>query len=206
MIIELFGLPGAGKTFIINKIRGNAPVGVESENKLKKVVLKFVKKLSLLTPMCMKLRRKMVVLLNMSELKPLYIKNTVHSYIDNIVLVCFGYKYVKRDLFMDEGILHRVVSFAVNYDLNSELVLNLVSILLPYIKLANVFYLLCDEKECLDSISKRNRHICKMDELNEEDLFKFIHSYKIYFDLIEAKYNFATITRDNYSLLAKAEK
>lgn len=207
MIVELFGLPGAGKTYVINTIRGNCTIGVESKNRFKKFFINIIKSFSLFTPESLKLKRDIHGLLKLDSSEPLFISTSIEKHLNNIALVIFGYSHSTRSkLFLDEGIIHRVVSFAVNYNLELDVVLKITDIVIPYLKLVNCFYLDCDVQECFSSIKSRNRHFCEMDELDDTKLIAFLSAYKVYFNAIQEKYHFPVITRENISELEKIIK
>ena len=134
MIIELFGLPGCGKTHLINEIRGNSPLALVSENRIKRIVIYFAKLLSSFTLESVFLRKKLMNVLSKQELHPIYLKKDYRKYIKNLVMLCFGYKHAgSKTLFMDEGIIHRVVSLAVNYNLEIDSVFLLIECLKKYV-------------------------------------------------------------------------
>lgn len=207
MIVELFGLPGAGKTYVINAIKGNGTIGVESTFLIKRFIVSILKRVSLITPESKKLKKRILSVLKTDSLSPLYTSTSVVKHVDNIILVMFGYSHsAGRTLFLDEGIIHRIVTFAVNYNLESDTVLKILDIVIPYLSSINVFYLDCDVQDCLSSIKTRNRHFCEMDELNELELHNFLLSYKFYFELVQDKYHFPTITRNSIFELEKIIK
>lgn len=204
MIIELFGLPGCGKTHLINEIRGNSPLALVSENKIKRIVIYFAKLLSSFMPESVFLRKKLMDILSGQELHPIYLEKDCQKYIENLVMLCFGYKHAgSKTLFMDEGIIHRVVSLAVNYNLGVNSVFLLIECLKKYVCISKIFFLDVPIEECLKGIEERNRHSCLMDELKGSELKAFLLSYQKYFDAIQKKYNFLRITRNQYDELKK---
>lgn len=200
MIIELFGLPGSGKTYAINKIKGNNLLNVTSENRIMNIILSFLKQVSLYMPSSLRLKRKLVCTFNKILTYPIYINNPKSFYIDNLTVVAFGYKHSgNKDIYMDEGIIHRIVSFSVNYNVDLEVFDEIVKIFTPYLSNVKIVYLDVDIDECIDSIKKRNRHDCKMDEMSKDLLDEYLKKYRFYFDYIMSKYNFISrITREDY--------
>lgn len=207
MIFELYGLPGSGKTFMINKIMGNLLEKTEKESIIKKTCIKMAKKFSIWMPSSIKLKKQIYSIIQDASLTPLYIKREVHTYIDNIIMVAFGYKWNRQHMiYMDEGIIHRIVSFAVNYNLTIEQVFLIINLFKKQLNRSFIVYLDVDINICLDGIQNRKRHICEMDELSKEKLECYLYSYKHYFDIINTKYNHIKINREHEEKLEELLK
>lgn len=207
MLLELYGLPGSGKSFIIKKINRNTFIGFTKNIKIKKIVIKLGKKISIWMPSSIILKNKIYCIIKNISLKPLYIERSINEHINNIIMIAFGYKWRgKRNLYMDEGIIHRIVSFAVNYNIPIEQTFLIINLFEKYLKNSVIIYLDVNVNDCLNGIKKRNRHICEMDELKGEKLKQYLNSFKIYFDAIYHKYSHIKITRENYKELKELLK
>lgn len=208
MIVELFGCPGAGKTYIINAIKGDSSIAMTSKNKFTSVMIGLAKRLVVFSPNMLILKRRVKNVIRGKRLEARYINKSINYLLDKIIIVAFGYGRLenKKHIFMDEGIIHRVVSFAVNYNLEIEDVLNILKILEPYFKKSMVFYLDVSETKCFEGIRKRNRKECEMDFFDDVKLKAFIKEYKKYFDSICYYYHFEKITRESYSKLEEKIK
>ena len=203
MILELFGLPGAGKSYIIKKINNNKPIGAASCNSLKNAIISILKKCSVYTPSSIMLKHDLNIICRDINTMPLYIKRDVRYHINNLVMVAFGYKHSgKKMIFMDEGIIHRIVGLAVNYELTIEKTIEKFK---PYIDIATVVYLDVPEDECFKSIKNRNRHEYDMDELDDDALKNYLSSYRKYFEKICQQYRFMRITRNNYERIKELQ-
>lgn len=157
-------------------------------------------------PSSIRLKHKLNIICNDINITPLYIWKSKKYYINNLIMVAFGYKYAgNKRIFMDEGIIHRIVGFAVNYEMTMEKMFQLVNALNPYIVLATVVYLNVSPDECFKSIKSRDRHECDMDELDDESLKRYLICYAQYFEKINQKYNFIEITRDDYERIKKLQ-
>jgi len=206
MILELFGLPGSGKSYIIKKINDNKPIGAVSCNSLKNAIISILKRCSVYTPSSIRLRHKLDIIYKDINTTPLYIRRDARYYINNLLMVAFGYKHSgKKKIFMDEGIIHRIVGFAVNYELTIEKTIQLVEVFRAYIDLATVVYLDVPEDECFKSIKSRNRHEHDMDELDDGALRNYLTSYKQYFEKIYQQYGFMRITRNDYERIKELQ-
>ena len=198
MIVELFGLPGSGKSSLMQRIQGRPFVEAAPERGLKSALLRAAKRMAPYMPSSLALKREMRIAIGATRESPEFISASVKDYVNNLCMVAFGYRHAGgRTLYMDEGIVHRVVSFAVNYDLSIEKMLRLLD------AFRSVVYLDTDMEECLRSIQRRNRHICKMDELDDAQLRRFLNRYRKYFDAINERYAFPRVTRENYEEIEK---
>lgn len=207
MIIEIYGLPGAGKSYLLQRLNGGKSTGIVSENWIKRVLIRFVKKIVIFTPSSCLLRKKIKsVIKNIPEI-PVYYNRRKSCYINNLVMVAFGYHWAgHRSIYMDEGIIHRLVSLAVNYALPIEQLMELMDIFQDYLNFAEVIYLNASIEECMDSIRKRNRHKVEMDELSDNDLRHLLSDYQKCFDAINKKYEYITVTRNDYEHLERLLK
>lgn len=93
-----------------------------SDSNIKNMLINIAKKTSLLSPKSMRLNRKILSCVKNENDKPLYVNKVVEYFVRNIVLLSFGYRHIKKDMFMAEGLVHRVVSMAVNFGWNSDVV------------------------------------------------------------------------------------
>lgn len=207
MIFELYGLPGSGKSFIINKL-----VKVESNDLVKKSIVKksminLAKTLSIWMPSSIKLRKKINFIIKDYAMTPKFIEREVCTHINNILMIAFGYKWSgTRTIYMDEGIIHRIVTFAVNYNLPIEQTCLLIDLFENHLKKALIVYLDVKTIDCISGIQNRNRHNCEMDELKGEKLFHYLNCFKRYFDIIYYKYGHVKINRENYKKLKELLK
>ena len=199
MIIEFYGLPGSGKSYLIRQLNGNKPIGMMTESKFRAFLIRIAKKAAILAPDSLLLRNRIKNLLHGVSDKPVFFERSKQYYLNNLTMLAFGYRWSgNRNIYMDEGIIHRLTSMAVNYDLSVDLLLGLLDLFQEYLKPIKVFYLDVGIEECLESIQKRNRHEFEMDALSGEKLFYFLSNYQKYFDAINRKYKYEVVTRDNY--------
>lgn len=199
MIFELYGLPGAGKSFLISQLNGHRDIGLTSSNGVKNTIYTIVKKMSLVLPSSLVLRRKIVKACGEIPSKPKYLSQRKGHYIDILVMTAFGYKHLKsRNIYMDEGLIHRILGFVVNYDLSSKTLIDLMECLEPYINLSKAACLDTTVDDCFQSIRSRDRHECEMDEMDDETLKKYLSDFQDRIMTINQRYNYLQVTRDNY--------
>lgn len=202
MIIELYGLPGCGKSFLLSSLTGKMDASHSTKNPCREMLMKLLKKAVVFTPGAMKLKKKIYVVLGTEKKSPIYFYRPLSVYIDNLCMIATSYRRLKRkDLYMDEGYIQRIVAMAVNYGISIEDTFHIIDIIRKVIPYTYTFYLYYDAEACFQSIKGRNRHEVEMDELDDEMLMKFLKQYEVYFRLISKKYHYPKITREEYSSL-----
>ena len=114
------------------------------------------------------------------------------------MLVSFGYRHLRGNVYMDEGLIHRIISMAVNYGVSDQDLFALIDLFDSVMKKVRSFYLNVSLDDCLQAISLRNRHECEMDELNEDQLLAYLRAYEHCCGIICNKYQHVIITRNYY--------
>lgn len=203
MIYELYGVPGAGKTALINKVKGKDTISFKGALGIKDKLFSLLKIFVAYIPSSIAYKVAIKKIIGNRNLKAHYISSTVAHNINNIVMVAFGYKYLKGNLYMDEGIIHRIMTFAINYDINIEDTLRLVDVFSDCMCNVKSFYLKEPVALCFQSIKQRNRHESEMDEMEDEKLIIFLNEYEQYSEAIEKRYGHLIITRENFKDLIK---
>ena len=133
--------------------------------------------------------------------EPQYVKRTKREQCNSIALVLFGYNHIQNDIYMDEGIIHRTVTLAVNYGLSDHDFFTLIGIFGPVIKQIKCFYLEISLQDAFRAIRKRNRHECEMDEFDDDELIQYLKAYEHYFRLVHNHFNHNIVTRNNYEIM-----
>lgn len=203
MIIELFGSPGAGKTYAINKIH---PGAVREEKGVRDQLLNPIKRIikSLITffPYAFRVRRIIRnCILGETVEAPKYKPVDISDFIRNISMLSVVYKMSCSDVYMDEGIVHRTISMCINYGVSKETCSKIIKELFFVIKDVRVIFLDVPKENCLKSINRRNRHAHSIDELSGKKLNAFLSSYEEYCQYICESFNFERIERTGVALL-----
>lgn len=198
MITELYGLPGAGKSTMIQKLTGGSSTSISSIKGVKKVFIHLIKKIAVYLPSSMGYKSKMHIIMKPYKNKPQYINRTKLYHYNSIVLVSFGYRHLRGNVYMDEGLIHRIISMAVNYGVSDQDLFALIDLFDSVMKKVKSFYLNVSLDDCLQAISFRNRHECEMDELNEDQLLAYLRAYEHCCRIICNKYQHVIITRNYY--------
>ena len=200
MVIELYGSPGAGKTYIKEQLIEEE--GCQGSPNKENPLIRIAKRLVIYLPSSRKIRKKIIKKIeNVNE--PAYNNVTLESCVDNIVMVLFGYRHTRRKLFMDEGVVHRLISMSVNFRIGFDCLSEILDSLSPWLEDVTVFYLFAEPEECYQSIKKRNRHICNIDELEDGELRNYLRDYKLYCDYVYKKMGYQRISRNNIEKVRK---
>ena len=202
MIKEIFGLPGSGKSYVVKKITGSHNTVAMTDNKIKSVFIRILKRIILYIPSSLFLKIKIHRCLKSEKQKPIYIDKPLNYFVDKIIILASSYKYLKdKDIFMDEGVIHRIVSLAVNFGLKQKTFAMLINIFEKYLKNVQLIYLDVSAELCFHGIKERNRHECEMDEFDDEKLKHYLMEYKKYFDYVNQTCKCVRINRENYNSL-----
>lgn len=201
MIVELFGCPGSGKTYAIETIsEKEAYKNISKSKGIKKRVKQFVKKLILLSPCAFDVRKiikKSITTTSKSRGKYTYMN--IGEFIRNISMLLGIYyyiSYINRNLYIDEGIVHRVISMGINYGLTKETTGDIIESLEKYLKKVKIFYLATPIDVCYQSIVKRNRKESVIDFLSTEEVKDMLSEYFLYCEYIQRRFGYERIKRD----------
>lgn len=201
MTAELYGCPGCGKTYVVRQIIGHDETVAMSTNYIKSSIINFAKIISTWTPESRFLKRKLHKVISGQNTTPIFITRNVNSCLNNITILCFGYKHLKTKIIMAEGLVHRVVSMAVNFGWDERIVFEILHCFDSVLKDVQPFYLEVDLSICFVSIKNRNRHETEMDELSDEELRLYLKKFKDLFDSVTTHYGYKKITRNDYKEL-----
>lgn len=204
MVIELYSIPGAGKTTIIKSLIHGAATSYSGKRGARRFVIQTAKKIAVYMPESLKYKKQMKeAVFNYQCRRPLFYNRSFNQHLNNIVLVSWAYKHSSKPVYMDEGLVHRLIALAVNYDLSDDELIRLVDIFRGIIAKANCFYLDVSVQVCMDGIKKRNRHMCEMDDLSDEKLIDFLKRYEHFCITVRDHFNHPTVTRENYEIMRR---
>lgn len=210
MIIDIIGFPGSGKSFLCEQITNDLKKkDIKTMN-----VLKF-RRYTVLGKICNKifflifcnskeirrLKNKMsLILKNELHLKSIFNKNRdMEFYIEYIALSIFYYNKIKNRkciYIFDEGIYHLVCTLCMDYNLSIDLFYKLILFCKEEIGEINIIYNKISIYNCFKSIKKRNRRECQIDYLEDNEIYRMLNMYKIYFDSLEGYLKMLTIDRE----------
>lgn len=203
MIIELYGNPGAGKTYIINTLKCTQRTEKLRKNSvIRSSLLAAAKWCTTVMPSSLKIKKQIKLLLMTENNKPIYNQVSVNRYINKILLLAFSYKYLsKKRIVMDEGLIHRIISMSINYGISTDTTFKIIDLFQKYLINLKIFYLSVSVDECFRSVKERDRHRCGIDELTDEQLRDFISDYEVYCNIVCERYKHIKINRDNWEVI-----
>lgn len=209
MVVELFGLPGSGKSYIatnlINELKAKDIKAVNMteymnntfEGKMKKWLLLCGIQFGILEK---KTREEIINMLPQNEtwVSKFGIYESA-SYSINMMVLNLLVQKMKRDdvvYIYDEGAVHSIVKMMADFELDNSVTKKLTEYVIETISSRGgiVVYNMATIETCLQSIKKRNRHVCTFDELSEKKLNKILNNYKVYCDEIA---NYSSVMQIN---------
>ena len=211
MIVDLFGLPGSGKSYIANGIitelkkRNIKAVNMTEYmnntfiGKAKKRLLLYGIQLGIFE----KKRKKIVNMLPQHKtwVSMYGIYESASYPINMIVLILLVQKQKTDDVvyIYDEGVVHSIVKMMADFELDNSVTNALIEYAIKTISSSSgiVIYNMATVETCIQSIKRRNRHVCAFDELSIEKLYKILHAYKTYCDKIARDHVVMRIDRNN---------
>lgn len=195
MIVEFYGTPGAGKTYLANAIvsqlekegihaeniveLGRSKVKNKAINKVVRVFLRFLPRYKRLQADLRQVAQKYI------SIPAKYNDEQISGFLDNIIYYSYWYERLrnKKGVYLfDEGIAHQYVNMMANYGVSKADIVKL-SKLIPY--MPPVVYVTCEISRNLESIKSRNRHVCYIDELTGTDLESCLDAYRCGCELVE---------------------
>lgn len=198
MIVELFGLPGSGKSYIANgliaelKERNIRAVNM-TEYMNNTFVGKVEKKLLLYgiqLGVFEKSRKKIIDMLPQHKTwVSMYGIYESANYPINMIVLNLLVQKQKTDnviYIYDEGVVHSIVKMMADFELDNSVTKALIECVIKTISSSGgiVIYNMATVETCIQSIKTRNRHVCVFDELSTEKLYKILNNYKSYCDKI----------------------
>lgn len=195
MNLEFYGAPGCGKTYLVELITGvdRSIIAQKARNKYVRILKKF----SCYTPTSIVYRMKIGGIVNTNQLRWKYFDIEPQEMINSFIMVGSAYKlFTTKNFILDEGLIQRIISFSINFEVGEDDTKKIVSIFKPSLKNTRVVYIDCNRDQLFYSIEKRSRKIALMDFLNQETLIRYVDEYLDRCIYILNHFNFEFITRD----------
>lgn len=187
MIIEFLGVPGCGKTYYANlyknelNIKGISYIDLSRWRGMPlwlKVFYKFADKAYLFFPKYRVLRNRFRALCkDVYGKEPKYLPFSVEYCIGRIISSVF-----LQDIFgggnsvviNDEGLMQWVVFLSVQYNV---LVDKCIEIIQPFNVNCKTKFIDIPVETAFANIKKRNRHVCPMDEMKDDELLRYLEEF-----------------------------
>ena len=191
MIIDVFGLPGSGKTvwgeyFIEYSKKNNIKIINASKFYDTTVLGRVIKKILflLIKRNIIYKRIKEHFLSNIAKCNNLYNDEKIDMAINRLLVLHYIYTHFCFDnniYFFDEGIYHGVLKIATYYDFDEKLLKDLLNKNMQHLNEKNICFIYncisCDDS--MNSIRKRDRHVCSFDDFDDKTLKKYIKKYNL---------------------------
>lgn len=186
MIVEYLGIPGSGKTYnkqlyieLLSKERRKwldisrwkgMPLGL-------KLFYKFFDYFIFLIPKYRKLFKQYKEACFIKSNNSKYFPLSFETCLRDIVQASFLHDYFGEwncIVLNDEGQLQRIVTMAVQFEVNLE---DLMSVYLAEKHLEETRFVKISINDAFCNIKARNRHDCEMDEMNDEMLKNYLNDF-----------------------------
>lgn len=197
MIIELFGCPGAGKTWALEMIQ-NKRKNTAKDSKLKKGIKKLFKFLLLLSPCAFEVRKCILLKIDPLKYQSSFQTSSIKKIVYNISMLASVYKYTKKEWYIDEGIIHRIINLCVSYGIPKEITYEIIVSLKDVMKEVTPYFLDTSVDICYESILARGRHEASIDFVRGEDLRLLLRKYYEYCSYIAAQMGYKRISREQW--------
>ena len=188
MIVEFLGIPGSGKTYKANLYKKEledkgVPYIDLSRWKGTPFWLKCFYKITdfayIIVPRYRKLRKKIYSLSKHNYNKePKYLPFSIDYCIQRIIssiLVRDFFRFCKKISINDEGLMQWVVFLNVQYEIEITDILLLLKTMKSNSK---TIFIDTPIETAFTNIKKRNRHICPMDEMDDEMLIGYLTDFR----------------------------
>jgi|GEM_PF-2417776 len=193
MVIDFYGLPGSGKTYLANKLVNNYKknnykasniIEFERGNIFWKIYVQILKLFMVFNKTYRNEIAELKFILKEYKTEEARFNNVqISYYIKRLVYLRTLYKRQipqKNFLIYDEGILQLIITIAVNYDLPNDLIKKLIDYNSKILSNIITVYNSISIENCIESIIQRNRHVCYIDELDNVEREIFLReNYKI---------------------------
>lgn len=182
MLFEYLGIPGSGKTYYANKYKeqltkdGKSFLDISRKKKMPlwlKIFYKLAEMFLLKFPKYQRQIKEYERICKQSSPTPKFLPFSLDYCIKDIVLASLLHDVFNRNdkIFInDEGLLQRIVFLIVQYDISFD------KIWAIYKNRRNVktCYIDLDVETAFRNIRNRNRHVCPMDEMDDENLKAYL--------------------------------
>lgn len=205
MKMEFFGPPGCGKTYIVENIRGISRESIKA--KANNPILSKIKKVSRYSPISLYYKYCFKRLISKESLFASFHETSVSDMIDSIILVATSYKIgMHSSIILDEGLVHRIIAFGVNYNLSNTKIIQLITIFEDLLKNVDVVFVSVPIDEIMNFIRLRNRKETAMDYFDDTKLRDFITKYDVTCREVAEHFQFHRLCRQDVDNFIKENK
>ena len=194
MIVEFYGIPGSGKTYCADIYKRQLAqdevpyIDLSRCSKTPlwlKILYKIVDKCIYFVPRYYKINRKLRSLCR--QAKPKYLPFSLHYCVNRIVCSIFLQDFFgkrKKIAINDEGLFQWIAFLSVQYGVAVD---SVKTILPPVNVNCKNVYVQKSIENAFANIKQRNRHVCPMDEMPDDDLKNYLVDYNNALELLKNK-------------------
>ena len=194
MIYELFGMPGCGKSTYLRKKSINAGVVAGSANS---GIKKIIKSLLLFSPFALLQKKRWYSFIDDKIKYSSIIGCTSRNYLNRIILLISVYHYVRKDVYVDEGVIHRIITYTIAFNLDEKKMLLMIKMFIDAIDDINITYLCSTPTQSYEAIKKRDRHECSFDELDDDEIYAYLERYYSLADIVLTNFRSKIFVMEN---------
>lgn len=207
MIYDFYGVPGVGKTFIVDELNRTQNISKTNSHVGSDFIKKIIKKMMLCSPYSLCSRWKIHGILKpYLKNSPLFFDGNMRCKIREILYLAGVYKYYKGTMYIEEGLVHRAISLAVNYQIPKEILYELIVVFHGVSRNVKTFYLDESVEVCIEAIKIRNRKACNMDQLSGDMLRKYLETFHDYCEYVNSCLGNDRISRANAKEIVMEKK
>ena len=107
---------------------------------------------------------------------------------------------------LDEGIVQRTISFAINYDLDGQTIIKILESFESLFQTTDVIFVEISSEEAFKSIKERNRKESKMDFFSDETLLDYLKEYEVVCKEIAEHFHFKTLHKNDFRQFIEERK
>lgn len=195
MIIELFGLPGSGKSFYCNQLEQNNffkdIMKFYRENFFGKVLLHLVIEFCLLDKKFKKIYKDIFNFINDNNVNVLSGKNDIELYVKYMIFIYFiEVNKKKKNIIIDEGIVHYCMVLYAEYSVEMEKCIKILEYFdsKKYKDCKKVYRVSCDIETAIIRSKKRNRKRAPIDFIEGKQLYDILSRYNDFIKNVSYRY------------------
>ena len=197
MIVELFGCPGSGKTYVLESM-DNKHKNTTQDSKVRRWLKRICKSLILFSPCAFEVRKCILSKIDPLKYQSSFQTSSIKRIVSNISMLASVYKYTKKEWYIDEGIIHRIINLCVSYGIPKEIMYEIIVSLKDIMKEVTPYFLDTSVDICYESILARGRHEASIDFVRGEELRLLLRKYYEYCSYIAAQMGYKRISREQW--------
>ena len=129
------------------------------DSKARSWLKKICKSLILFSPCAFKVRKCILEKIGPLQYQSEFQTSSIKKIVYNISMLASVYKYTKKEWYIDEGIIHRIINLCVSYGIPKEIMYEIIVSLKDVMKEVTPYFLDTSVDICYESILDRGRPV-----------------------------------------------